>query len=121
MSDVPTPSQQIVAAAASLLAVTDALGRKLTVRRMRVSDRLRFVKIVPGGLQNNPLWMANALAIASVVDVNGVPVMPIQSEQDIERVGDMLGDEGLNAANEALTILLRPATTPKEALAAAGE
>lgn len=122
MSDAAAaPSAQIIAAGARTVTVTDEAGRSLVIKRMLVSDRLRFLRAVPPELQNNPLWMANALAIASVITIDGVPCPIPMNELEIERAGDRLDDAGLNAANGALTKMLAPVATPKGALAAAGE
>lgn len=116
-----TPSEIIIAAAKRTVTVTDELGRAITVRRMNVSHRLRFMKVVPAELQTNPLWLTSAMTIASVIEIDGVPTAPLLNELSVEQAGDLLGDEGLFAANQALADLMGLATTPKEALAAAGE
>ncbi len=116
-----SPSARIVSAAARSVTVTDSLGRQIEVKRLIVSERLRFLKAVPSDLQGNPLWLTNALAIASVIGMDGIPCpMPVD-EASIERAGDKLGDEGLEAANSALLSLSVKALSQKEALAAAGE
>lgn len=119
MSD--TPSAQIIARAGQTTEEMDDLGRKIRVKRMLVSERLRFLKAVPAALQSNPLWVSNAMAIASVVDMDGTPLPPIHDEASIERAGDLLGDEGLASANIALERLLGAAMTKKETLAQMGE
>lgn len=122
MSETQTsPSAQIVAAAARSTTVTDAIGRSLEVKRLIVSERLRFLKAVPAELQANPLWLTTALTVASVATMDGVPCpMPI-NEAAIERAGDRLGDEGMEAVQAALETLMMKPQTPKEALATAGE
>lgn len=115
-----TPAETIIAASRRTVTVTDTDGRAITVRRMSVSARLRFMKVVPAELQSNPLWLTNAMVIASVIEIDGVPTAPLVNEYTVEQAGDLLGDEGLFAANEALAGLMS-AGTPKEALAAAGE
>lgn len=121
MSD-QTPSAQIVANANRTATVTDSLGRTIEVKRLIVSERLRFLKAVPGQLQANPLWMTNALSIASVITLNGIPVPMPTSEAGIERAGDVLGDEGLDAAQSALeTLMASKAQDAQEAFATAGK
>ena len=116
-----TPSQAIVAAAVRTKLVTDTLGRTLLVERMTVSKRLRFMKCIPVGAQDNSMWVTNAMSIASVVEINGIPIPRPTNESMIEQNGDMLGDEGLVAAQVALGELLGAGQSVKEALAAAGE
>lgn len=119
MSD--TPTQVIVAAAVKTKLVTDDLGRTILVERMTVSKRLRFMKCIPLESQDNTLWITNAMSIASVIEIGGVPLPRPMNEHQIEQNGDLLGDEGLVAAQLALGDLLGAGQTVKEALAIAGE
>ena len=116
-----SPSAQIVAAATRTVTVTDALGRQLEVKRLIVSERLRFLKAVPADLQANPLWLTTALTVASVVTLDGVPVPMPANEASIERAGDRLGDEGMEAAQAALETLMAKPQTAQEAFATAGK
>jgi hypothetical protein len=121
MSETETPSAQIVAAAVRQTTVKDSLGRTLTVKRMSVSERMKFLKAVPPAVQQNSLWITNAMIIASVKEIDGLPTPPLLNETAIERAGDALGDEGLEAAGEALAGLLPKTANAQEALTAAGE
>lgn len=100
--------------------VTDSRGRALQVRRMSVGERLRFLKLIPTSAQQNQLWISNAMIIASVVQIGDVPARPLRDETDIEKAGDELGDEGVQAATEALANMLQTASKT-EVLASAGE
>jgi hypothetical protein len=76
----------------------------LAARRLTVRDRLHYYAAIPARLQENPLWMQLAMAIACIKRVNGEPVPIPEGPREIEallaRVGDDVVDQ-INGANIA--------------------
>lgn len=97
-----TPSARIVATAQAAPAVTDALGRRLGLRRPTALDKLRLFKAAGPVLAHNQPWLGLALLAASVTEIDGVPVPAPANEAQIEALVARLGDEGLAAIAEAL-------------------
>jgi len=98
------PAARLVADAAALHAVTDAVGRRLTLRRLTALDRLRLFKAVGSELAQNEPYLGMAMLAASVADIDGVPVPVPANEILLEGIVQMLGDAGLAAAATALPL-----------------
>lgn len=97
-----TPSGRLIAAAAREIPATDADGRVLAIRRMDALDRLRLFKALGAELSLNTPYLGMALLAASVTTIDGVPVPPPVTEEQLEALVRRLGDTGLAAAAEAL-------------------
>jgi len=98
-----TPSARIVAAAQMATEVTDALGRRLAVRRLAALDRLRLFKAAGAALATNPGWMGLATLAFSVTAIDDVPVPAPATEPQVEALVARLGDAGLTAVSVALS------------------
>ncbi len=104
-----SPSETIVSSAISPTAVTDTLGRRLVLRRLTVLDKLRLFKAAGPVLSQNGPWLGMALLACSVTSIDDVPVpMPV-AEQQIEALVARLGDQGIAAAAQALSVVEEPA------------
>ena len=97
-----TPSSRIVAAASATVAVADAEGRTLTLRRLTALDRLRLFKAVGPVLAQNAPYLGMAMIAASVTAIDDVPIPAPSTEQHIEGIVSRLGDAGIAAAAAAL-------------------
>lgn len=96
------PSARIVAAAQEPLIVTDASGRKLTLRRLDALGKLRLFKAVGPMLAQNEPYLGMALLASSVSSIDEVPLAAPVSEAVIENAVRQLGEVGLAAVAEAL-------------------
>lgn len=73
--------------------LTDADGRKITVRLLKPSEQFKLTKIV-GKQGGNSAYIGMAMIAASVREIGETPVpMPTQ-EVHIEQIFDKLGDAG---------------------------
>jgi len=113
-----SPSTTIIAAATVAPTVTDALGRRLTLRRMTSLDKLRLFKAAGPTLAHNQPWLGMAMLACSVAEIDNVPVPPPTNEQQIELMVARLGDLGIAAVAEALNG--QPEATQLDTMAAAG-
>ena len=112
-----TPSARVIATAQEAAAVTDALGRRLTLRRPTALDKLRLFKAAGPVLAYNQPWLGLALLAASVVAIDDVPVPPPATEAQIEALVARLGDDGLEAIDTAFA---QTPIEPAELAAVAG-
>lgn len=103
---VDTPSRQIVAAAHERLTVTDTAGRTIEFRRPNALDRLRLFKAVGASLAENDRYLGLAMLAACVTAIDGVPVPPATTENQIELLVQRLDDAGLTAVGNALEPLV---------------
>jgi hypothetical protein len=97
-----SPSASIIAAAAVTQTVTDAEGRRLTLRRLTALDRLRLFKAAGPLLSQNQPWLGMAVLASSVAAIDDVPVPPPVNELQIEAMIGRLGDTGTAAIAQAL-------------------
>ena len=109
-----SPSSRLIAAAQAAPEVTDALGRRLALRRLTALDKLRLFKAAGPQLAQNQPWLGMALLAASVAAIDDIPVPSPANEAQIEALVAKLGDDGINAVAAALA----PETAPLDVSAA---
>lgn len=98
-----SPSARIVAEAAAVSSVADALGRVLEVRRPGALDRLRLFKALGPGLSGNDQYLGYAMLAMCVGAIDGVPVPQPVTEGQVEALVGRLGDAGMVAVGQALS------------------
>lgn len=80
--------------------LTDAKGRKLTLRRLTVRDQAKMLRAIgsvnPQQAQNQPYVQLVECAFM-VADIDGVPQPLPSTEAQIDAAFDRLGDEGAAA------------------------
>jgi hypothetical protein len=96
------PSSRLIAAAREEFSAVDRTGRTVSVRRMDALDRLRLFKTLGPALSVNTPYLGMALIAASVSSIDGVPVPPPVTEEQLEALVRRLGDDGLAAVADAL-------------------
>jgi hypothetical protein len=104
------PSARMIAASAQTRTVTDALGRRIAVRKLGVLERLRVFRAAGPTLSGNQPWLGMAMLACSVTAVDDVPVPMPGNEQQIEAMVGRLGDAGIAAVADAFRG--SPATSP---------
>lgn len=97
-----SPSAAIVAAADARATVTDSQGRTIEVRRLSALERLRLFKAAGPELSQNAPWLGMAVLASSVTAIDGIPVPPPVTEQQIEALVARLGDIGISAVASVL-------------------
>lgn len=97
-----TPSERIVAAANAVVTVTDAEGKRITLRRPGALDRLRLFRALGPYLAGNELYLGMAMLAIAVTEIDGVPILPPQSEGQLEDIIARLGNAGTHAVGEVL-------------------
>lgn len=97
----PAPEAETRPANPNQVIVTDATGRKLTVKRVTVLDRMKLIRIVGPEVATNGLYMSHAALAFSVVAVDDEPRAQPSSILALEGFVQLLGDEGMEAAARA--------------------
>ena len=100
-----SPAARIVAEAAAPFAAVAADGRRLTLRRMNVLDRLRLFKAVGGELAANEAYLGVAFLACAVSAIDDVPVPVPANEAQVEALVGRLGDAGIAAVGAAFAAL----------------
>ena len=100
------PSARVIHAAQAAPCVTDAIGRRLQLRRLTALDKLRLFKAAGPVLAQNQSWLGMAVLAASVSAIDDVPVPAPGNEAQIEALVARLGDAGIAAVGAALAEVL---------------
>jgi hypothetical protein len=103
-----TPTDIIVAAAAASKIITDADGRRLTIRRMSALDKLRLFKAAGPVLAQNQPWLGMAMLACSVAAIDDIPIPSPANELQIEGLVSRLNDTGISAVADALRVAAEP-------------
>lgn len=82
--------------------ITDALGRRLRLRRIGALEKLRLLKAVGPKLAENEAYLGIALLAYAAAAIDSVPLPAPASETQIEMIVERLGEAGLAAIAEAL-------------------
>ena len=97
MSDTMTPSQRIIAEASAPIVLTDALGRKLTVRKLTALDQLKLYRAIGAEHSANQPVFYMSSAAAAVSHIEGLYLPFPKNEAAIDDRIKRLGDEGMAA------------------------
>jgi hypothetical protein len=77
--------------------LTDAKGRKLTLRKITVLEQVRMLRAIgPAQSENQPYFQMVECA-CMVAQIDELPMMMPNNEQQIDAVISRLGDEGMSA------------------------
>ncbi len=82
--------------------VTDSLGRRLSLRRLTLLERLRLFEAAGAELARNDRWLGLAALAASVAAIDGVPVPLPVSKAAVEAAVQRLDEPGIAAVAAAL-------------------
>jgi hypothetical protein len=74
--------------------VTDALGRKLTLRTLNVLDQVRLLRAIGPAQSSNEPYVNLVTMAAGVADIDGDPIPFPTNERAIDTIIRMVGDAG---------------------------
>jgi hypothetical protein len=100
--------------------ITDANGRKLTLRKLNVLDQVKLLRAIGPQQSNNEPYVTLVNVAASVASIDGVPMPPPVNERQIDAAIARLDDEGFNAISAHMRVEIAKAEAAAEA-AVAGE
>jgi len=77
--------------------LTDARGRKLTIRKLSVLEQVRLMRAIGPAQSSNDRYTDLVQVAAMISDIDGIPMpMPV-NEKTIDGMIGTLGDEGFSA------------------------
>jgi hypothetical protein len=115
---VTTPSEELINRYSRVEREADALGRLISVRRLRVSQQTKVAEMTPNldgdsevimtgedGVEKTVRISRRGIMIvaASVSEIDGVPIPFARNRGELDSIADRLDEEGLAAAMKALT------------------
>jgi hypothetical protein len=107
LSQAETPSQELVRTALQPADITDALGRRITLRKPGPLAQYRLVEAA-GETASNAVYMQMALPLIYVSMIDGSPVPPVQNKAQLEALIQRLDDSGIQAVMEGVLRLYGP-------------
>lgn len=96
-----TPSEAIVRRSTAPVEVTDVLGRKLKVRRIRALERYDISRILGADGATNPQVAGPAALAYSVIEIDDEAVATPKTEREFRALIMRLDDEGMEAVAQA--------------------
>lgn len=100
-ADAETPSEAVVNAARKVVEVTDALGRRLKVRKLNAMLRLDLAKLIGAADITNPAVMGPCTLAFAVTEIDGDQLYQAATFSELRGVVGKLDDEGLEAVERA--------------------
>jgi hypothetical protein len=91
-----TPTQQAIAKAAKTFEVTDARGRRFTLRKPGVLAQYRLVETL-GESAENKVYMGMVLPLIYVSAIDGQPEALPMTKMEVEVLITRLDEDGINA------------------------
>ena len=91
-----TPSESIKASTVEDT-VTDAKGRKIGVRKLKVLERINMLKLIGSGNSDNLLYVSSVTPAFLVTSIDGDPVQKPSNELQLNALLQRLDDDGLEA------------------------
>eukprot|EP01037_Dinobryon_pediforme_P012169 gene12169-12257_t len=85
--------------------ITDEKGRLITVKRLSTLERMRLFRVIGGDASENRQYMGYAALATSVTSIDGMSAPFPTSLIQLEAKVSQLGDEGFEAAAEAIASL----------------
>jgi hypothetical protein len=112
-----TPSEELIGRYARVEREADALGRLITVRKLRISQQTKISEMTPGldgeaemvmtgedGVEKTVRIARRGLMLvaASVCEIDQIPIPFARNRGELDAIADRLDEEGLAAAMKAL-------------------
>jgi hypothetical protein len=97
-----TPSQQIVDDGNEIKFVTDAKGRSIGVRKIKMSIRRRVLKTLTAASAGKGSYLGLCMMAASVDSIDGEKVAFPSTELQFDALIDRIDDEGLEAISSTM-------------------
>lgn len=96
-----TPSEQVTAHVRAEYGVTDALGRRITLKKPNVLAQFKLVRMM-GESAKNSAYMAMVSPLTYVTAIDGDPVALPMSERELEVLIQRLDEAGFLAVVEGI-------------------
>lgn len=77
--------------------ITDAKGRKLTIRELTIMDQVRMLRAIGPAQSGNQQYVQLVTMAMMVAEIDGVPQPIPRDERTIDAMITRLGDDGMQA------------------------
>jgi len=77
--------------------ITDAKGRKITLRDLTVMDQMRMLRAIGPAQSSNQPYVQMVTCACMVTEIDGMPIPFPTNERAIDGVVQRLGDDGMSA------------------------
>lgn len=98
---------------AAIFDISDAIGRKISIRRLGPLERLRLFESAGAELARNDRWLGMAVLACSVTAIDDVPYPFPANKASVEAMVQRLG----HAGNAAVADAVKPDPGPNQATA----
>jgi len=98
-----SPAQEIVKESQRVETVTTESGRSITIKKPGVLSQFRLIEMVGGDTAQNQVYMAMALPLFWVTEIDGEHVHPPQTKRELEALIQRVEEEGISAIVEGIT------------------
>lgn len=106
-----SPSVEVVKAAMAESSVTDARGRKITLRKPGALAQFRLMEAVGG---TNAGYIHMCMPLIYVAAIDGDSVSPIRTKGEVEALVQRLEEDGLVAVSEGVETNFAPPDPQKD-------
>lgn len=97
-----TPSQEIITAANDTVIVTDALGRKIKIKKLGLMERMDVIDAIGAESSKNEIYLGHALVCFSAVEIDGAAIPFASTKDEVRALFKNIKDEGLKAISAGL-------------------
>lgn len=113
---INTPAEQAISRAVQAVSITDARGRNITLKKPGVLAQFRFIEAL-GDTAQNQVYMAMAMPLIFVAEIDGDPVVMPTRKSEIEALIQRLDEDGIAAVQTGVSDHFK-ASTPEQDKAA---
>ena len=99
----PSPSQEIVDESQRVVEITTATGRKISIRKPGMLSQFRLIEMVGGDTAQNQVYMAMALPLFWVTELDGEQVLPPKTKRELEALIQRVEEDGISAIVDGIS------------------
>jgi hypothetical protein len=99
---INTPSAEATAAANATFEVTDSKGRKFTLKKPSFLSFYALIKML-GSTAENAVYMSMVEPIRFVIAIDGEPVMPFNSQRELDALIQRVDEHGFMALADGIS------------------
>ena len=92
-----SPAAEIIAKSVSEVAITDAKGRSITLRKPGVLAQFRLIETLGGETASNSTYVRMVLPLIYVAAIDGESVPPFVKKSQVEALIQQLDEDGIAA------------------------
>ena len=101
LNESPTPSQQIVAKAASETVITDGRGRSIRLKKPGALAQFRLIEVL-GDTAKNEVYVSMVMPLIFVTEIDGEAIFPPTRKSEVEAMIQRLDEDGISAVQAAV-------------------